>query len=808
MPRFHFGLAVTLLIVCLNRNSLADAVQLQHNLSYVLELSYRFYEAQMSGEVPSWSRASLAQGGWRNRSHTRDGFGPDGIGVSLEGGWYDAGDHLKISLPLGITVSMLAYGALTWEAAYRQAGQWEAAVQNLGWAASYLIKCHVNASDIPSENTFVAQVGDGGTDHNLYWGRPEQQPEGGVEGSTGWRPVYLLTAEQGTGGDIVSEAVAAMVGSALLLRRPGKLYNPQKADELLRRARQLFEFAKLLPNMWSPPAGHQAMYGSNRWRDDLAWAAAWLCRAAVETGVGGGAGTTAGAAACAEAASLWADAADSDEYYRDAIAWAAVFPLASLLLSDMGAGGAAMAWRYEQHISYVLNRWISTTTQCNGTSPEFQVCYTPGGLAWYTSWGSARCAANVAMAALMSSRSNVRSAEVSKRQQQRRCWAWRQADYLLGGNSHRQSFVVGYAPTTYHSSPTRPVHKSSSCDRDYQVTCDWYAMSAPGPNPNVLYGALVGGPDQTDGYQDSRSDYEKNEVSLDYNAGFTGAMAGLVEVESLLQAGGCSWEGYCAGTCGTPADAGVFPAPSSCPVAPGEEPSCGAPAPPSPSPPPPPPSPKSPPSPFPPASPRPPPPSPQPPPSPPSPPDGLPTDPSGAPSLCRPYDAACRACSSNANITNATACGACVAVVRYMRRNPYLCHECAGYGVVGTDIQNLCQSECVPQSLTRGTSWACSLVCSNENNVGTDLNLARQCVDCVRGTADGWACGRCIEATRCLTDWREARAQCFDCVTSGVLDALGCAECAAKPTPAARTACLSCMGVQAGPTASGFTTAH
>ncbi|GIL74811.1 hypothetical protein Vretifemale_4711 [Volvox reticuliferus] len=70
--------------------------------------------------------------------------------------------------------------------------------------------------------------------------------------------------------------------------------------------------------------------------------------------------------------------------------------------------------------------------------------------------------------------------------------------------------------------------------------------------------------------------------------------------------------------------------------------------------------------------------------------------------MCRPYDAACRACSSNANITNATACGACVAVVRYMGRNPYLCHECAGYGVLDSDIQHMCQSECVPQTLTRG----------------------------------------------------------------------------------------------------------
>ncbi|EFJ46645.1 hypothetical protein VOLCADRAFT_92816 [Volvox carteri f. nagariensis] len=744
---------------------------------------YRFYEAQMSGEVPAWSRASQAQGGWRNWSHTHDGFGPDGIGMSLSGGWYDAGDHLKISLPLGVTASMLSYGMLTWESTYRSAGQWDLAVRNLDWVASYLIKCHVNASDNPADNAFVAQaregqegaqlgngfvwVGDGDTDHNLHWGRPEQQAEGGEEGALGWRPVYLLTAEGGKGADIVSEAVAAMVGTALVLRRPGIHSNPAKAQELLRRATQLFEFAKLLPGMcvsrvglsgvasltspalgwWSPPAGRQTLYGSARWRDDLAWAAAWLCRAAVETGVGGGAGTSAGSSACAEAASLWIDAADTGgEYGRDVIAWAAVFPLASMMLRDVGAGGPAMVGRFEQHISYVLDRWISPAAAppCNGTSLEFQVCYTPGGLAWYSNWGSARCAANMAMAALMSSRTgtetNTNTPEVALTQQRRRCWAWRQASYLLGGNSRNQSFVVGYAPTPYHSSPTRPVHKSSSCPTDYNTTCDWTALSAPGANPSVLYGALVGGPDQLDGYQDSRGEYVQNEVALDYNAGFTGAMAGLIEVESLLHEGGCSWEGYCVSTsCGTPGDRGVLPAPATCPAVQicvvvmvvmvvavvvavvraaaiiisrpintndmSDNRIRGGPSQPPPQPPAPPP--------------------------PPSPPLGLPSDPSKAPATCRPTDAACRSCLGNTNVTNTTACSACVAV-------------CAELSIIDHRIDMRGRKKVKP-------------------------------------------------ATRCLSDWRDARAQCFDCVTSGVTDAVSCAECAKLPTAAARAACMTCQ---------------
>jgi hypothetical protein len=51
-------------------------------------------------------------------------------------------------------------------------------------------------------------------------------------------------------------------------------------------------------------------------------------------------------------------------------------------------------------------------------------------------------------------------------------------------------------------------------------------------SPQTLYGALVGGPTGLNGdaYADLRADYVANEVSVDYNAGFTGLMAGLVQL--------------------------------------------------------------------------------------------------------------------------------------------------------------------------------------------------------------------------------------------------------------------------------------
>jgi len=55
-------------------------------------------------------------------------------------------------------------------------------------------------------------------------------------------------------------------------------------------------------------------------------------------------------------------------------------------------------------------------------------------------------------------------------------------------------------------------------------------INNPVNNMHILYGAIVGGPDQYDVYADNRSDYIKNEVTTDYNACFTSAIAGLISI--------------------------------------------------------------------------------------------------------------------------------------------------------------------------------------------------------------------------------------------------------------------------------------
>ena len=97
-----------------------------------------------------------------------------------------------------------------------------------------------------------------------------------------------------------------------------------------------------------------------------------------------------------------------------------------------------------------------------------------------------------------------------------------QAEYALGSSG--RSFVVGFG----NKPPLRPHHKVASCPLTGH--CDWSPdFYTSDPNPKVLYGALVVGPQShhSDNIADKNDDYIENEVALNYNAGFQSLLAGL-----------------------------------------------------------------------------------------------------------------------------------------------------------------------------------------------------------------------------------------------------------------------------------------
>lgn len=106
-----------------------------------------------------------------------------------------------------------------------------------------------------------------------------------------------------------------------------------------------------------------------------------------------------------------------------------------------------------------------------------------------------------------------------------------QVDYILGDNPRATSYMVGYG----QNYPRQVHHRGSSIvsfkvDQKF-VTCrggyaTWY--SRKGSDPNVLTGALVGGPDAYDNFADQRDNYEQTESATYNNAPLLGVLARLI----------------------------------------------------------------------------------------------------------------------------------------------------------------------------------------------------------------------------------------------------------------------------------------
>merc|ERR1712209_20829 len=141
--------------------------------------------------------------------------------------------------------------------------------------------------------------------------------------------------------------------------------------------------------------------------------------------------------------------------------------------------------------------------------------YTPKGLIFVDNWGSNRHAGNNALLCAQLAEMGYQNTKCDK-------FVHDQIGYLLGDTG--RSYMVGFGKNP----PLRPHHRASSCP-DMPAPCGDNEKNSPAPNPQTLTGALVGGPDNWDNYNDARDDYISNEVAIDYNAGFQGAVAYLAK---------------------------------------------------------------------------------------------------------------------------------------------------------------------------------------------------------------------------------------------------------------------------------------
>ncbi len=405
--------------------------------------------------------------GWRGDSALDDG---KDAGHDLSGGYYDAGDHMKFALPMASALTLLAWGAIEYRAGYQRSGEWPHLMDVIRWGTDWIRKAHV------SERVFYGQVGDPQLDH-AFWGPPEAM--------TMKRPSFKIDSKK-PGSEIAGEAAAALAAASILFRTEDNAY----AQNLLTHARALFDFADQCRGTYTDaiPSARGYYHSRSGYEDELVWSALWLYKATGEIGYLQKAESIY-AAHCASAPMRWTHSWDDKSY-------GAVILLAQLTKSDT----------YKDAVRHWLNYWTT------GDGSE-RIAYTPGGLAWLDSWGSLRYAATTAFLAF------VYADTVEDFGRRYRDFACRQIDYILGANPDERSYVVGFGNKFPRNAHHRASHGSPTD-----------TIQDPSTNRHILYGALVGGPTSPDdsSHVDDRANFKGNEVALDYNAGFTGAVARMI----------------------------------------------------------------------------------------------------------------------------------------------------------------------------------------------------------------------------------------------------------------------------------------
>lgn len=316
-----------------------------------------------------------------------------------------------------------------------------------------------------AEFEYYYQVGNGSADHS-WWGPAEALAMD--------RPSYKVTLDS-PGSAVVAEAAASLAACTVVFKDA----DPDYAEKCLLHAKQLFDFADRTKSDSGYTMADGFYTSWSGFNDELSWAGTWLY-------------TATGDSAYLDKAKSYFEVADANPEWT--MCWDNVTSGAAMRLAQIENGGKYAAF-LDENMDFWLNR----------------ITYTPDGLAWLDEWGSLRYATTAAFIAAVYSECDFCPADKAEKY-----WSFAvsQVDYALGSSG--RSFVCGFGEN-YPVNPHHRTAQGSYCDN----------MNEPSTARHTLYGALVGGPGADGSYSDVVSDYNKNEVACDYNAGFTGVLAKL-----------------------------------------------------------------------------------------------------------------------------------------------------------------------------------------------------------------------------------------------------------------------------------------
>ncbi|RID58105.1 hypothetical protein BRARA_F01424 [Brassica rapa] len=466
------------------------------NYADALKIAMQFFDIQKSGKLENNKIT------WRGDSGLEDG---SEAGLDLSKGLYDAGDHMKFGFPMAFTATLLSWSILEYGHHMDSVNQLDPAKDSLKWITDFLIHAH------PSANLLYIQVGDPETDHKC-WDRPETM-------STKRTLTKIDTETPGT--EVAAETAAAMAAASLVFKQS----DPKYSSTLLKHAKQLFGFADNHRGSYSVNIPKvQSYYNSTGYGDELLWAASWLYHATEDK--------------------TYLDfvSKNGDEFGNFGspswFSWDNKLPGTQILLSRLtffkkDLSGSKGLQGYKETAEAVMCGLIPS-------SPTATSSRTEGGLIWVAEWNALQQPVSSSFLAtlysdymLTSGIENLACGDTSFKPSDLRKFARSQADYMLGKNPEKMSYLVGYGDKY----PEYVHHRGASIPADANTGCkdgfEW--LNSEEPNPNVAYGALVGGPFLNDTFIDARNNSMQNEPSTYNSALVVGLLSSLVTTSTSLK---------------------------------------------------------------------------------------------------------------------------------------------------------------------------------------------------------------------------------------------------------------------------------
>ncbi|XVE82501.1 hypothetical protein DITRI_Ditri16bG0009900 [Diplodiscus trichospermus] len=455
-----------------------------------LEIALQFFDVQKSGKLDD-NRIS-----WRGDSGLQDGSEGN---LDFSKGLYDAGDAMKFGFPMAFTATVLSWAILEYGDQMNAVKQLGYAQNSLRWITDYLINAH------PSENVLYIQVGDPEIDHKC-WERPETMSER--------RPlIQVNTSFPGT--EVVAETAAALASASLVFKKIDTAYS----NSLLEHAQQLFRFADTYRGSYSNSIPQvQKFYNSTGYGDELLWAGSWLYHATWDKSYLRYV-TELNAQGFAYWESTW-------------FSWDDKLAGTQVLLSRINFFGAKDVSTIE-NIYLQMYRKSAEAVICGllPDSPTATSRRTDGGLIWISEWNSLQHPVAAAFLAVLysdymltSQTETLYCSGNSYKPDDLRKFAMSQADYVLGANPMKISYLVGHGSSypryVHHRGSSIPVDADTGCQDGFK----W--LYSDNPNPNIAVGALVGGPSLNDSYSDTRNNSKQGEPSTYNSALIVGLLSG------------------------------------------------------------------------------------------------------------------------------------------------------------------------------------------------------------------------------------------------------------------------------------------